>query len=105
MARLRLPGSASGPDGSFMKANLPSRPTFVFQGLCPDLPRSQEGVTPSTSIGETGVEGAGRSLVVGAWGPACGSEYLMVTAPPLMSKELPLPPLSPHPVAWLQTWG
>ena len=42
--RLRVSGSASGPDARFMKANLPSCPTFVFQGLCPDLPQSQEGV-------------------------------------------------------------
>ena len=44
VTRLRVSGSASGPDASFMKVNLPSRPTFVFQGLCPDLPRSQEEV-------------------------------------------------------------
>ena len=42
--RLRVSGSASGPDARFLKANLPSCPTFVFQGLCPDLPQSQEGV-------------------------------------------------------------
>ena len=104
VTRLRVSGSASGPDASFMKVNLPSRPTFVFQGLCPDLPRSQEEVVRAPPY-ERQRSGGGpeMSLVVGAWGPACGWEHF--TAPPLMSGQHPPPPLGPHRVVWLQSRG
>ena len=74
----------------------------VSAQICPKV---RKGWCEHLLMRDRAVEGPERLAVVGAWGPACRREHLIVIAPPPMSGELPPPPLSPDLVAWLQTWG